>query len=421
MSIIDTAKIVFAGAYGLNSQGDDGPLITLLDSLRGGIASLDAVVIVRPPIDQRYCAYGARSIPNLDYASKHESLGKWFKGFNYSDDRNELNALSEEIASADLLVFGAGNAVNDITFDLFRGPLSYLATLVFLAKMAKTPVMLYALSAGPLVNLHARRLARFVLELSDVVTVRDALSASLFREIGYEGDVIVLPDPIILLEDTPEKDVAPLPVWRQAHQDEKSVVAVAIRALPENIIAMEPWLELTAALCDFLVEQKGLRVLFIPQCTYTRGNTYEDDRVVARMVVERMRNMQDAVLAEGEYTVAECLSLYQGAKLALCTRLHGAVFACMNAVPTIAFNYNPKVEGFMTWLGQPQQIISFDSIDVSALYAKSLATYDNPRLGGEGGARISNGRIQARKYAELALSLLLNATSSPLSKKYSRN
>ena len=124
-----TRKICFAGAYGIRSQGDDAALVVLIEELRHRIGSFEGVVIARHASEDHYSRYGLRSVQNMEYDSKAESEGKWFRGFNPSDEKEDLCMLQNELATSDLLVLGAGNFLIDYSIDLLKGPIPYLLLL----------------------------------------------------------------------------------------------------------------------------------------------------------------------------------------------------------------------------------------------------------------------------------------------------
>ena len=402
-------RIVFAGAYGIQSQGDDAPLLVMTSMLRETYGQFDGVVVSRPPGGAEYSALGLRSVANFEYATKAESLGKWFRGFNPEDDRTDLLKLESEIAGSDLLVLGAGNALVDQCFDLLRGPVPYFLALTLMARMSGVPVMWYGLSIGPLRTPMGRKYARLCLDLAASVTVRDAKSVVVARDIGYQGSCKQLPDPVLGLTAPASTPCSPkvLAWWRQAHDTSADVVAVSVRALPPGCMSHEEWVGQMAALLDTLHELHGLRPLFIPQCTYSHGGPLEDDRVVAEQVVAAMKHGDCAVQVKEHLSVDECLSLYAGARLALCTRLHGVVFAAMNGIPVVAFGYHPKVEEFMHWLKQPEQIVPLETPDIEhwlgcAGKALAMEQADRRRMI----ERVKEGRNQVQEYGRIASALL---------------
>lgn len=346
-------EVLFAGGYGLRSQGDDAGLVVLARGLAKVCPGFRGGVICRHAEEDLYAGYGLRSIQNFEYDSKADSLGKWFRGFNYDDDRTDLRRLQKEIEDSDLLVLGAGNAFVDVPIGLLHGLVPYFAVLTLMAKMVGTPVMWYGISVGPLRTEYGRNLTRLSAELAAVVSVRDERSIKELRELGWDGAATALPDPVLGLLPS-DGSGPPHPAKEQAHQRGGPVIAVSVRSLRDSpSLSFSAYLTTLAEVCDCLAQSWHASLLFIPQCTYSHGDPLEDDREVAAEVVRRMAHGEAAFVVADQPTIEETTALYAGSAAALCTRLHGNVSAAIEGVPPVAMDYNPKVASFMNWLGCP--------------------------------------------------------------------
>ncbi len=401
-------KICFAGAYGIKSQGDDAALLALAALLRQRLGDFEGLVIARHAAEKYYERYGFRSLANIEWEQKSLSQGKWFKGLNCGDDRAHLKRLQAEISASDLLVFGAGNFLIDLTIDLLRGPIPYLFVLTLMAKMARRPIMWLGFSVGPFLTDYGQKLSRLAAELADAVTVREREAEAQLRRIGYDGPIMVLPDPVLGLAPGAIETAQRVPSWRQSQERGRPVVAVSARGLPGgSVLTTEDYLERMALVCDRLAEEQGATLYFIPQCTYTQGEAEEDDCVMARRIAARMKKADQAVIAAEDLSVAECLSLYLGAEAALCTRLHGCVFAAMGRVPPVAISYNSKVANFMTWLGRPELSVALEDFSLENVVARvEEAIKNRTALSKDIAARIEAGRREVGRYADLACELL---------------
>ncbi len=399
-------KISFAGAYGIHSQGDDAALIAMVEGLRKSIGAFDGVVVDRHAQEDAYAPWGLRSVQNLEYEHKSESIGKWFHGFNYGDDRSHLQQLQDEIATSDLLILGAGNFLVDKTIDLLRGPIPYFFVLTLMAKMAKTPVMWFGISVGPFRTDYGRNLSRLAADLADVITVRDTQSSIELQQLGYDGPVLQLPDPVLGLQPPPPELANSIASWRKAHQGPGPVIAVSLR---DSILETRQYTESMVNVCDTLVSNYGAKLLFIPHCTYQYGNANENDRNVATRIVEQMQHPENAVIVNEDLTVEQCLSLYSGAKLAICVRLHGNVYSAIQAVPSVAISYNPKVAGFMNWLGRDDMVVPLPELSVQIVMEKvELAMANRSKISSEILARVTTGRDEVKEYADTAYKLITN-------------
>ena len=394
-------KILFAGAYGIASQGDDAALEVLFRKLQRHFPNLEGTVLCRHADRNPYARLGLRSLANFEYESKEESTGKWFRGFNYDDDRTLLAAIQQEIDASDLLVLGAGNAFVDYTIDLLRGPIPYLTILTLMAQMVDTPVMWFGISIGPLASQMGRHMTRLSAKLASLVTVRDKNSVQQLRDLGYNGEIIQLPDPVLGLEPAQHSTHS---VYRRCHGGGRPVVAVSVRSVTMSMgMEYHAYLNAMASTLDLLVEALGVHFLFIPHGTYEHGDQQQDDRVVARDVVDRMRHRSAAFLIEDQLTVQETLALYRQARSAICTRLHACVFAALQNVPVVAISYNPKVAGFMDSLSCSDNCVDLDALSPAVLVSLVNRIQTNRseilEIMSQG---IAQHRPKVQQYAELA-------------------
>lgn len=406
--VMFTKKIAFAGAYGISSQGDDAALIAIVESLRRRINTFDAVVITRHAQENPYALYGLRSVQNIEYDRKTESVGKWFRGFNYGDDRSHLKLLQKEIGSSDLLVLGAGNWLVDFTIDLLRGPIPYLMILTLMAKMTGTPVMWFGMSVGPIRTGYGRNLAKLAADLADAITVRDQKSCVELRRLGYNGSIVQLPDAVLGLNPPPMKVTRAIASWRDAHNSSAPVITISVREMPsDSVLETQQYVERFAAICDELASRYSARLLFIPQCVYQHGNANEDDRYISRLIVDRMKHAGNAIIAGEKLTVEQCLSMYSRADLALCTRLHANVYAAIQGVPPIAISYLPKVSSFMHWLGCDDMVVPMQELSSQIVLDKvGMALAKRNALSESVLARVAVGRAEVERYADIACDLL---------------
>ncbi len=120
-----------------------------------------------------------------------------------------------------------------------------------------------------------------------------------------------------------------------------------------------------------------------------------------------MELKNNAFNVDDDIDLFDCLSLYQGAYAAICTRLHGNVFAALQDVPVIGINYNPKVLEFYKWIG-------FDefSIDINDLNSNTITNKLNKLIQirekfiYNARARLKLANSEIEKYADIAVECL---------------
>jgi len=402
-----TIRILFAGAYGIESAGDDLPLVVLMELLqrRRPEVEFDFRVLSRHPDNGDDERYGVTTIQNLEYGSRDEAVGRWFKGLNFGDDTETLDEVKREIRGCDALVLGAGNWMIDLCIGVLRGPVPLLALYVFLAELYRRPVFLYGMSAGPLGTEWGRDLCRWVTERADVVTVRDRSSQELLSSLmRYPRELTLLPDSTLAAgSPVPERAVELLAGEGIVKSPGSRWLAFGLRDLAVSLEgeALErAWVEL-ASFCNELAPRYEL--LFVPQCTYRDG----DDRLTAQRFADRLDSAVRCHFVEDRYHPTDLIGFYGCCDAAITVRLHAAVFAALARTPVVALEYLPKVRGFMESVGLEDQVIDIEKIEEVALSsalerAIHLVDDESERLD----ERIDVAAKEAEGYADLLLELL---------------
>lgn len=399
-------RVLFAGAYGIENAGDDLPLIVMCDQLKKQAPNIEFEfhALSRHPNKWEEERYNVKMIKNLEYNSRDEAKGKWFKGLNFGDDKQGILRIKNEIKQSDLLVFGAGNFLIDITIDVFRGPVPLLAIYVFLAKLYHKPIMLYGISVGPLLTEWGRDLSRWIVENSNIITVRDEQSKKELSNILVKPKrIYVLPDATIGVKPANQKRVKDILEREGILESDKKKIGVALRDLSVVLSpssADEAWEQLANT---FNKLKDNCEFTFIPQSTYKE----DDDRVTARKFVQRLDSDLKYYIVNHRYDPRELIDLYAYCDAVLSIRLHGAVFSAIAGTPVIAINYLPKVEGFMKSISLDRFLIDVDSIRKEQLLKSFKEILKNKSsLSKKINEKMNVMRELVSRYAEIAISLL---------------
>jgi polysaccharide pyruvyl transferase WcaK-like protein len=174
-----TMKIGISGSYGGMNLGDEAILEGILGQLRATVP-VDVTVFTRNVADTLARHRVARAVPVRDLTRRESS---------------------EIVRDLDLLVLGGGGILYD------RDAAAYLRE-VFLAHEHGVPVVVYAISAGPLATTSARAAVREALNACAVVSVRDREGYRMLEDVGVTRDIRLTADPALLLEREELSDAA---------------------------------------------------------------------------------------------------------------------------------------------------------------------------------------------------------------------
>jgi polysaccharide pyruvyl transferase WcaK-like protein len=396
-------RVLFAGAYGIENAGDDLPLIVMCEQLKRMLPAVDFDfrALSRHPNPWEEATYGVRMIKNLEYESREEATGRWFKGFNCGDDRSELQRIQEEIRQCDLLILGAGNWLIDLTIDLFRGPIPLLAVYIFLANLYHKPVMLYGISAGPFHTSWGRLLSGWIADNTDLITVRDRTSQTLLEGLlSVERTVHLLPDATLGLDPPPLEQCAQALLAEGIRRTSRKAIAIGIRDVHRIVgEATAQWLE-DQIIRTIHALKDEYEFVFLPQSTYFE----DDDRIYAERLCRSIRSDVVCSRVMQRRHPAVLAGMYGLFDITLAIRLHAAVFSIISTTPVIAINYLPKMAGFMESVGQSRYCLDVDQAGhATLLQAVRDIERHSMELRAELKTRGQAMRTEAQGYAQLIL------------------
>ena len=102
-----------------------------------------------------------------------------------------------------------------------------------------------------------------------------------------------------------------------------------------------------ASVAQEVVTRYDARVVFLPM-------QYPEDVRAAESIAERIEGAAKAqvTVLPGEYRTHELLSLVGNMDLMIAIRLHALIFAGVMGVPMIGISYDPKIDRFLSSIGE---------------------------------------------------------------------
>lgn len=369
-------RIGISGSYGGMNLGDEAILGGILSELRETLAA-DVTVFTRNPADTL-----ARH--RIERAVAPRAL-----------NRKEI---APEIAGLDLFILGGGGILYDRDADVYLRE-------VMIAHELGVPVLLYAISAGPLDSEASRRAVREALNAPapTVITVRDRLGYRLLEEVGVTQEIHLTADPALLIE--PQE----LPVdalKAEGVEFDRHLVGFSVRepgpAAPD--IDPEEYYALLANSADFVVERYGADVVFVPM--------EKTDVQHSHGVVAHMRNAERAEILRRRYSPGQILDLMGRFDFAVGMRLHFLIFAALRGTPFAPLPYASKVSGLLEDLEMDTPPLG--SIGIGQLNAWIDRSWDTrEEIRAKINRRLPALKERARRTNRLLLGLLRAAAERP--------
>ncbi len=324
------AGVMICGAYGKGNAGDDAILKAILRQMRAIDCDMPICVLSHNPMQTR-----------LRY---HVDSVHVFDPF----------AFYPRMCRTKLYINGGGSLIQDQTS---TRSLQYYLASIRLAKLAGCRVLMYGCGIGP-VNVPANRraAARVMNRCVDAITLREDLSAQELQAMGVtRPKVYVTADPALLLTPGSERAVDSFLLGNGLDP-----------AGQYALFVLRPWQgfdEKFPALVDaanYVNQKYGLTPVFF--CLEP-----ERDLPPSRRVSEALhcRNFILSTPQDEQYIIG----MMQKMQLVVSMRLHTLIFASSVGTPLVALSYDPKVTGFMHYIGQ-KHCIDFADVTTKALRAQ---------------------------------------------------
>ncbi|MFD2210118.1 polysaccharide pyruvyl transferase CsaB [Virgibacillus halophilus] len=299
--------IVLSGYYGFDNDGDEAILYAIIQALKQFKPDARITVLSNDP-EATSKSYGVQAVnrwrPREIYAAIRQSNG---------------------------LLSGGGSLLQDHTG--IRS-IPYYTGIMKVAQWLKKPVFVYAQGMGPIQRRHNQWIVKRVLNNASQVTVRDAASMNLLKQLGVSRPIQVVPDPVIGLDCTAFKNE-----WLEINQVASPIIAVSVRDWPA---AMD--FKKRIALCLDQLANDGNTIIFVPM----HGKL---DEAVSEQTATLME--QKSYLVPSSLSLKEKISIIGCADLLIGIRLHALIFSAITNTPFVAISYDPKVDSFASMCDQP--------------------------------------------------------------------
>jgi polysaccharide pyruvyl transferase CsaB len=362
-------RVGISGSYGGLNLGDEAILQAIVKQLRGSVP-VEIVVFSRDAKDTLARQAVDRAVPVRDLS------------------RDEVRP---EVRALDLLILGGGGILYDAEAAIYLRE-------VELAQEYEVPVLIYAVSAGPLNDANTQALVRQALDGAAAVTVRDRRARTLLEQIGVRGPIEITADPALLLEPEPLPEDS---LMREGLDLSHRLIGVSVRepgvAAPD--LDVRHYHSLLANAADYMVDRLDADLVFVPMERKVQDTQH------SHAVVSQMSHAPRATVLKGEYTSGQMLSLMRHFDFAVGMRLHFLIFAALSGVPFVALPYSSKVMGFLEDLEMESPPLT--EVNAGRLIAHIDRSWD---LRGTLQGRLERGvpglQDRARRANEIAVDLL---------------
>ena len=262
------------------------------------------------------------------------------------DARSSVFPFWKAFLEADLVVDLSGDS---ISADYPPYSLATIALPLIIARVLGKPYMLCAQSIGPFGEGLINKILIALIRDAALITTRERITDDILAGLHIHGNVVQTQDLAFSLKPAPAERIREIcklenidPALNWTGVSISDLISVyAFRDLPTDR-RRAAYVEAMAAFSDWIIEQHGMRVLFVPHVVIPNiGN----DLKITLDIHERMKHRDKAVVLKGGYNGAELKGVIGICRLFAGSRMHATLGALSQAIPTMTYVYNHKTMG----------------------------------------------------------------------------
>ena len=358
--------ILISGYYGHNNMGDEAMLEAIIETFRKERKDIKLVVLSQKP----------------ELTTKVHNIKSIY--------RFDLFEIFKALIKTKVYINGGGSLIQDNTSNR---SLYYYLTLILMAKLTRTEVMIYANGIGPINSKINRFLTGAILNLVDVITVRDENSLCELDKLKVRRPKIELTADSALTLESVDKDRIKDILKSEGIDENSNLIGFSIRQWGKNM----DYVETIAKVADIAYKKYNLEPVFIVM-------QKSGDLKISKDIAKKMET--NSHIISGSYSPKEILGLIGRLEILVGMRLHALIFASMSSVPCLGVVYEQKVEGFINSVRQ-LSAGNVQELKVDKLTKMLDEVYQDRRILKEYLLSIKRDLIdKSKKNAKLALELL---------------
>ena len=267
------------------------------------------------------------------------------------------------VRSLDLLIMSGGGQL----CELWGGPWSHpynVFKFCTLAKLARTPVFIVGVGAGPLQHPLSKFFARWSVRLANYTSFRDIESQALLRRIGAKAKTHVYPDPAYALD---------LRDYLIATRSERSRLKVGLNPIGFCDPRLWPrkddatycrYLDKLANFSSWLLAQGYDLEVFTGEIGVDR---FAIEDLSRRVLVSAIASGLPRIVCRAVPSVKELLVQMSDLDFVITSKFHGVIFSHLLTKPVIALSYHPKIDDLMRAVGHDQYCLDIEGFEVRSL------------------------------------------------------
>ena len=205
---------------------------------------------------------------------------------------------------------------------------SFALLNVWYATVTGKPVIVCSATIGPYQSRTLRRLAKYILNKADIITLREGYSRDYLGSLGVNKPRVYLTaDLAFLLESANTEKTSRILQSIDITPDDKSLIGIAPTAMMHPSLEQPEYIRLMAELSDYLIEDLDATIIYVT-------NTYQD-APITQNIYREVKHKHKARILPPKLPASEIKAIIGICDVFICSRFHALVASTSLAVPSL--------------------------------------------------------------------------------------
>lgn len=252
--------------------------------------------------------------------------------------------LDKHLENADLVIIGGGNTMFGLT--KYTSSVERVLKIVEYVKSKKKLVFLSSVGIGPFKSQEQIEKLKKLLDQADYITTRDEQSFRYVDESNPNNHIST--DPVIQLSYCLDR----------TEYTKKNSVGVCIMDIKANKVSQKDYDKYILNMINLV---KEINIIEPNKKIFLYSTDINDYSAVDEVYYELKKYIQN-LSKINITTIDELLNFYKTLDLVIGTRMHSVIVAFSQAIPTIGFSWQPKVDAFYQTIDDNESVFDINEI-----------------------------------------------------------
>jgi polysaccharide pyruvyl transferase WcaK-like protein len=319
-------KLVIFGAHSGNNKGDLAILISMIENINLKSKDVDFLI-------------GSKNPSEIKKHMKYKNVTLTKDYFSYFGKKTIKN-----IRESDLIIYGGGGLF--FSRNLLNPGISHILNMFGLTLLNKIffhkKIYLFGVGVSHLNSTLAKKMTSFILNNSDIITVRDSSSKKELNTLTNK-EISIYPDPAFLLK---EKDNSKFKEYFEKNKLKKKKVIFCIN---DSLFKVKGGDKNVSELSEVLDKLSKTYEVFIFQ-------NDEKQNIINKIGSKNIKRIPFRNLSP-----SEIISLITYFDYSITSPMHFGIFSYLSKTPSILINYDDKINNFAK-ITKNKRVVDLDKL-----------------------------------------------------------